>query len=41
MDKSEEKQDDKIDNLEETIHKLRQKYGTEIIKPGIHVKKEE
>ncbi len=41
MDTNEEKQEDKIDNLEETIHKLRQKYGTEIIKPGIHVKKEE
>jgi len=40
VDINEEKQEDKIDNLEDTIHKLRQKYGAEIIKPGIHVKKE-
>ena len=39
IDTDEEKQEDKIDNLEETIHKLRQKYGREIIKPGIYVKK--
>jgi len=29
---------DKIDNLESTIHNIRQKYGTSIIKPGIFIK---
>jgi DNA polymerase-4 len=37
---NEDSLEDKIDSLEDTIHQLRQKYGTEIIKPGIHVKQE-
>ena len=36
----EAKAEDKIDNLEDAIQKIRQKYGMEIIKPGISVKKE-
>lgn len=32
---------DKIDDLENTIMKIRQKYGTSAIKPGISIKKEE
>ncbi|NLJ57433.1 MAG: DNA polymerase IV [Tissierellia bacterium] len=40
MSDSEGSQTDKIDNLEDTIQKIRQKYGTEIIKPGISIKKD-
>ena len=39
-DANETKSDDKIDNLEDAILKIRKKYGTEIIKPGIPYKKE-
>lgn len=31
---------DKIDNLENTIHNIRKKYGSSIIKPGVLIKKE-
>lgn len=41
LNTNEDKQTDKIDNLEDTIQKIRQKYGAQIIKPGIFVKKEE
>ena len=37
---SEAREEDKIDNLEDAIHKIRQKYGMEIIKPGISLKKD-
>lgn len=40
VDTNETKSDDKIDNLEDAILKIRKKYGTEIIKPGISYKKE-
>ncbi len=40
VDANDEGNDDKIDNLEDTILKIRKKYGTEIIKPGIPYKKE-
>ena len=40
VDANEAKSDDKIDNLEDAILKIRKKYGTEIIKPGISYKKE-
>ena len=39
-DLDEAKCDDKIDNLEDVILKIRKKYGAEIIKPGISYKKE-
>ncbi|WP_326908073.1 DNA polymerase IV [Sedimentibacter sp. MB31-C6] len=32
---------DKIDNLENTIHNIRKKYGSSIIKPGVLIKKED
>jgi len=35
VDTNESKSDDKIDNLEDAILKIRKKYGTKIIKPGI------
>ena len=38
--KIDEKTDKKIDSLEEAILKIRKKYGTDIIKPGISHKKE-
>ena len=38
---SNEKSDsDKIESLENTIHIMRQKYGSSIIKPGVLIKKE-
>ncbi len=40
LDKNEAKGDEKIDNLEDTILKIRKKYGADIIKPGIPHKKE-
>ena len=40
LDKNEAKGDEKIDNLEDTILKIRKKYGADIIKPGIPPKKE-
>ena len=39
LDTNEIKSHDKIDNLEDTILKIRKKYGAEIIKPGISYKK--
>jgi hypothetical protein len=40
LDKNEAKGDEKIDNLEDTILKIRKKYGADIIKPGMSHKKE-
>lgn len=40
LDKNEAKGDEKIDNLENTILKIRKKYGADIIKPGMSHKKE-
>lgn len=41
LDANDEKSNDRIDNLEDTILKIRKKYGTGIIKSGISYKKEE
>lgn len=38
LDLNEEKSDDKISNLEDTILQIRNKYGSEIIKPGIAIR---
>jgi DNA polymerase-4 len=40
VDEKENKTDKKIDSLEDAILKIRKKYGTDIIKPGITHKKE-
>lgn len=40
LDVNEEKSEDKINNLEDAILKIRKKYGSEIIKPGISYKEE-
>ena len=40
VDEKEIKTDKKIDSLEDAILKIRKKYGTDIIKPGITHKKE-
>ncbi len=39
-EKSNSDNSDKIENIEKTIHNIREKYGTSIIKPGILIKKE-